>query len=77
MTGQNEVLVELLDDFMEQHCLVVARSLAQASSELTLIQVLNPSPVSVALYENEKVAVASRSTTFFVIPHKRQNIIAL
>ena len=30
----------------------------QASSELTLIQVLNPSPDSVALYENEKVAVA-------------------
>ena len=58
MTGQNEVLVEPLDDFMEQHCLVVARSLAQASSELTLIQVLNPSPVSVALYKNEKVAVA-------------------
>ena len=32
MTGQNEVLVEPLDNFMEQHCLVVARSSASPQS---------------------------------------------
>ena len=77
MKGQNEVLVEPLDDFMEQRGLVVACSLAQASSELTLFLVLNPSLVLVVLYENKKVAVARSGNHIFVMPHKRQNMIAL
>ena len=43
---------------MEQHCLVVAHSLSQASSSQTVIQILNPSAETVMVHKGEKVAIA-------------------
>ena len=58
LTDQADVLLEPLDKFMEQHCLVVAHSLSQANSSSTVIQVLNPSAETVRVYKGEKVAIA-------------------
>ena len=58
LTHQTDVLLEPLNNFMEQHCLVVAHSLSQASSSQTVIQVLNPSAETVMVHKGEKVAVA-------------------
>ena len=58
LTHQTDVLLEPHNNLLEQHCLVVAHSLSQASSSQTVIQVLNPSAETVMVHKGEKVVVA-------------------
>ena len=51
------VLLEPLDTFMEDHGLLVARSLSQVSCNHLVVQVLNPGPVPVVVNKDVRVGV--------------------
>eukprot|EP00731_Ephydatia_muelleri_P008196 Em0004g534a len=51
------VLLEPLDTFMEDHGLLVARSLSQVSCNHLVVQVLNPGPAPVVVNKDVRVGV--------------------
>eukprot|EP00731_Ephydatia_muelleri_P025538 Em0017g621a len=61
LVGQGEeagaVLLEPLDTFMEDHGLLVARSLSQVSCNHLVVQVLNPGPAPVVVNKDVRVGV--------------------
>ncbi|KAL5496638.1 hypothetical protein EMCRGX_G012962 [Ephydatia muelleri] len=55
--GSGAVLLEPLDTFMEDHGLLVARSLSQVSCNHLVVQVLNPGPAPVVVNKDVRVGV--------------------
>ena len=51
------VLLEPLDSFMENHGLLVARSLSQVSCNHLIVQILNPGPAPVFVKKDVRVGV--------------------